>query len=53
MFHPFRKINLTYRNVQRLRVIVGVLMRHGLYGVMEMVHLHLLIPIHRRIRKRK
>lgn len=53
MFHPFRKINLTYRNVQRLRVIVGIFMRHGLYGLMEMVHLHLLIPIHRRIRKRK
>ena len=53
MFHPFKKINLTYRNIQRLRVIVGVFMRHGLYGLMEVVHLHLLIPIHRRIKKRK
>jgi len=53
MIHPFRKINLTYRNMQRLRGIVGILMRHGLYSFMEMVHLHLLIPIHRRIRKKK
>lgn len=53
MFHPFKKINLTYRNIQRLRVIVGIFMRHGLYRLMEMVHLHLLIPIHRRIKKRK
>ena len=53
MFHPFKKINLTYRNIQRLRVIVGIFMRHGLYGFMEIVHLHLLIPIHRRIKKRK
>ncbi len=53
MIHPFRKINLTYRNLQRLRGIVIIFMRHGLYGIMERVHLHLLIPIHRRIRKKR
>lgn len=53
MFHPFKKVNLTYRNIQRLRVIVGVFMRHGLYGLMEMINLHVLIPVHRRLRKKK
>ncbi|MDH3973776.1 MAG: AarF/UbiB family protein [Deltaproteobacteria bacterium] len=53
MFHPFKKVNLTYRNIQRLRVIVGVFMRHGLYSLMEMINLHVLIPVHRRIRKKK
>ncbi|MBE9505149.1 MAG: ubiquinone biosynthesis protein UbiB [Proteobacteria bacterium] len=53
MIHPFRKINLTYRNVRRLRGIVGIFMRHGLYGLMERVHLHLLFPIHKRLVKKR
>ncbi|MBE9535978.1 MAG: AarF/ABC1/UbiB kinase family protein [Proteobacteria bacterium] len=53
MFSSFRKINLTYRSLQRLRVIVGIFMRHGLYGLTERVHLHLLVPIHRRVRKKR
>lgn len=28
-------------------------MRHGFYGLVERVHLHLLIPLHRRIRKKR
>jgi len=52
MFQSIRKANLTYRNIQRLRVIVGIFMRHGLYGLMERAHLHLLVPIHRRIKKK-
>lgn len=52
MIHPFKKINLTYRSLQRLRGIVVIFMRHGLYSLMERVHLHLLIPLHRRIRKK-
>jgi len=53
MLGSFRKINLTYRNLQRLRVIVSIFMRHGLYGLTERVHLHLLVPVHRRIRKKR
>lgn len=52
MFRAIRKANLTYRNIRRLRVIVGIFMRHGLYGLMERAQLHLLIPIHRRIKKK-
>ncbi len=52
MFKSIRKANLTYRNIQRLRVIVSIFMRHGLYGLMERVHLHLLIPIHRRVKRK-
>ena len=53
MFGAFRKINLTYRSLQRLRGIVAIFMRHGLYGLTERVHLHLLVPIHRRVRKKR
>ncbi len=53
MFRPFRKINLTYRNVRRLRVIVGIFMRHGLYTLAERLHLHLLVPLPRRIKKKR
>lgn len=45
----FLRLHLTYRNIQRLRSIVGVFIRHGFYPLMERLHLHRLISLPQRV----
>src|SRR4030066_480358 len=49
----FLRLHLTYRNIQRLRQIISILMRHGFYPVIERIHLTRLISIPQRIAGRK
>jgi ubiquinone biosynthesis protein len=43
---------MTYKNIQRMRHIVAVLIRHGLYGIVERMRLHRIVPFPARLRKR-
>jgi len=49
----FLRIHLAYKNIQRLRQIISILMRHGFYPVIERIHLTRLISIPQRIAGRK
>ena len=43
---------MTYKNVQRMRHIVAVLIKHGFYSVVERMNLHRILPLSKRLRKR-
>ena len=49
----FLRLHLTYRNIQRLRQIISILIKHGFYPVIERIHLTRLISIPQRIAGRK
>src|SRR3990172_3011741 len=49
----FLRIHLAYRNIQRLRQIISILIKHGFYPVIERIHLTRLISIPQRIAGRK
>lgn len=46
------KVQMTYKNIQRMRHIVAVLIRHGFYSVVERMNLHRIVPFSRRLRKK-
>ena len=46
------KVQMTYKNIQRMRHIVAVLIKHGFYSVVERMNLHRLLPLTKRFRKR-
>lgn len=43
---------MTYKNIQRMRHIVAVFIRHGFYSVVERMNLHRIVPFSRRLRKK-
>ncbi len=43
---------MTYKNIQRMRHIVAVLIKHGFYSVVERMNLHRILPLSKRLRKR-
>lgn len=43
---------MTYKNIQRMRHIVAVLIKHGFYGVVERMNLHRIVPFTKRLRKK-
>lgn len=45
----FLRIHLAYKNIQRLRQIITILVRHGFYPVIERIHLTKLISLPQRI----
>lgn len=47
------RLHLTYRDIQRLKSIVGVFIKHGFYPLMERLHLRRLISIPQRMLGRK
>lgn len=46
------KVQMTYKNIQRMRHIVAVLIKHGFYSVVERMNLHRIMPLSKRLRKR-
>ena len=46
------KVQMTYKNIQRMRHIVAVLIKHGFYSVVERMNLHRILPLSKRLRKR-
>ncbi|MEK7851466.1 MAG: AarF/UbiB family protein, partial [Deltaproteobacteria bacterium] len=46
------KVHMTYKNIQRMRHIVAVFIKHGLYSVVERMNLHRIVPFTRRFRKK-
>src|SRR3972149_4069184 len=42
---------MTYKNIQRMRHIVAVLIKHGFYSVVERMNLHRIVPFSKRLRK--
>lgn len=46
------KVQMTYKNIQRMRHIVAVLIKHGFYSVVERMNLHRILPLTKRFRKR-
>lgn len=46
------KVHMTYKNIQRMRHIVAVFIRHGFYSVVERMNLHRIVPFSRRLRKK-
>ncbi|MBI4746730.1 MAG: AarF/ABC1/UbiB kinase family protein [Deltaproteobacteria bacterium] len=46
------KAQMTYKNIQRMRHIVAVLIKHGFYSVVERMNLHRILPLSKRLRKR-
>jgi len=49
----FLRVHLAYKNIQRLRQIVTILIRHGFYPIIERLHLTRLISIPQRIMGKK
>ena len=45
----FLRIHLAYKNIQRLRQIITILIKHGFYPIIERIHLTKLISIPQRI----
>jgi len=45
------KVQMTYKNIQRMRHIVAVLIKHGFYSVVERMNLHRIVPFSKRLRK--
>ena len=45
----FLRIHLAYKNIQRLRQIITILIKHGFYPIVERIHLTKLISIPQRI----
>ena len=45
----FLRIHLAYKNIQRLRQIISILIKHGFYPIIERIHLTKLISIPQRI----
>lgn len=43
---------MTYKNIQRMRHIVAVFIKHGLYSVVERMNLHRIVPFRRRFRNK-
>ncbi|MDO8446345.1 MAG: AarF/ABC1/UbiB kinase family protein [Deltaproteobacteria bacterium] len=46
------KVHMTYKNIQRMRHIVAVFIKHGLYNVVERMNLHRIVPFSKRLRKK-
>ncbi len=46
------KVQMTYKNIQRMRHIVAVLIKHGFYSVVERMNLHRIVPFSKRLRKK-
>ena len=46
------KVQMTYKNIQRMRHIVAVLIKHGFYSVVERMNLHRILPLSKRLRKK-
>ena len=46
------KVQMTYKNIQRMRHIVAVLIKHGFYSVVERMNLHRIVPLSKRLRKK-
>ncbi|MBI5049129.1 MAG: AarF/ABC1/UbiB kinase family protein [Deltaproteobacteria bacterium] len=49
----FLRIHLAYKNLQRLRQIITILIKHGFYPIIERIHLTKLISLHQRIAGKK
>lgn len=49
----FLRIHLAYKNIQRLRQIITILVKHGFYPIIERIHLTKLISIPQRILGKK
>ena len=45
----FLRIHLAYKNIQRLRQIITILIKHGFYPIIERIHLTKLISLPQRI----
>src|SRR3990170_4589469 len=49
----FLRIHLAYKNIQRLRQIITILIKHGFYPIIERIHLTKLISLPQRILGKK
>src|SRR3990170_8586199 len=49
----FLRIHLAYKNIQRLRQIITILIKHGFYPIIERIHLTKLISIPQKILGKK
>ncbi|MBI3753068.1 MAG: AarF/ABC1/UbiB kinase family protein [Deltaproteobacteria bacterium] len=49
----FLRIHLAYKNIQRLRQIITILVKHGFYPIIERIHLAKLISLPQRILGKK
>lgn len=49
----FLRIHLAYKNIQRLRQIITILVKHGFYPIIERIHLTKLISLPQRILGKK